>query len=126
MKIKHTCGSMGMACSILVFAGCSLWGSSSKGEPESLSKLESQHNTLAGVYKDVDPNGSIKPHSLQVGTEGRTNDVVIGGEAVYLHNMRTGHNDMKGGANQTPRLKIGETSFLAKFEGKGSPDAVAK
>lgn len=60
MKTTQSYGYMGMACSILLFTGCSVWGPSSKGEPESLRGPDSQHNTLTGVYKDVDSNGGRK------------------------------------------------------------------
>lgn len=126
MKTKPTFAHMGMACSILVFAGCSLWGPSSKGEPESLSGPESQHKALAGVYEDVDSNGSIKSHPLEVGTEGRNKGVDIGGGPVDLSDMRMSQNEIKGFTNQTPRSKTGETSYPSKSQGKGSPDDSAK
>lgn len=126
MKTTHTYGYMGMACSMLLLAGCSLWGPSSKGEPESLSGPESQHKALAGVYEDVDSNGSIKSHPLEVGTEGRNKGVDIGGGPVDLSDMRMSQNEIKGFTNQTPRSKIGEAPYPAKSQGKGSPDDGAK
>lgn len=127
MKIRHMHVYMGMAFSILLFAGCSAWGPSTKGEAQfDGSAVESQSKTLGGVYKDVDSNGSIKPHPLEAGTGGRTDGVVIGGGPVDMPNIRTGQMEIKGTANQTPRLKIGETTYPSKSDGKSSSDDVAK
>jgi hypothetical protein len=112
MTIRQTCAYVLMASGMIAFAGCSAWGPSTKGEAQLDNRaVEGQSKSLAGVYEDVDSNGSIKSHPLEVGTEGQNNGVEIGGGPVDMPNIRTGQIETKGSANQTPRLKIGEKTM---------------
>ncbi|MGC4098595.1 MAG: hypothetical protein QM706_15895 [Nitrospira sp.] len=119
MTIRQTCAYVLMASGMMAFAGCSAWGPSSKGEAQlERSAVEGQSKSLAGVYEDVDLNGSIKSHPLEVGTGGRTDGVVIGGGPVDMPNIRTGQMETKGTANQTPKLKIGEKTMTPGSDSK--------
>ena len=119
MKIWYRCAYLGMACSILSFGGCSAWGPSLKGEPESLSALENQHKSLAGVYGDVRSDGSIKPHPQTVGVEGRVDGLVILGGPADMPNIKTGQNEITGAADQTPEVRIGDTTYPSELIRRG-------
>jgi hypothetical protein len=71
MKRGQISISMVMASGILAFAGCSLMVDEPKGTAHIESTPERQTKTLAGSYKDIGSDGSIKPHSPSAGTGGR-------------------------------------------------------
>ena len=119
MKIWYMGACIMFGCGLFSFGGCSAWGPSSKGETQfENSAVEGQSKSLAGMYEDVDSNGSIKSHPLEVGTGGRTDGVVIGGGPVDMPNIRTGQMEIKGTANQTPKLKIGEKTMTPESDSK--------
>ena len=112
MNIRHICTYMVMATGMLIFAGCSAWGPSTKGTAQfQSSDVEGQSKSLAGVYQDVQSNGSIKPHLQTSGVEGRINGLVILGGPADMPNIKTGENEIKGTANQKPKVKIGDKTF---------------
>jgi hypothetical protein len=115
-----------MASGIFSFAGCSAWGPSTKGEPESLSALESQHKSLAGVYRDVGSDGAIKLHSDLVGTEGRVDGLIILGGPADMPNIKTGQNELKESANQTPKLRMRDKTFPSGSDNTGSSKGFGK
>ena len=119
MTIRHTCVGLVLASGMFSFAGCSAWGPSTKGEAQfDSSTVEGQSKSLAGVYEDVGLNGSIKPHPLEVGTEGRNKGVDIGGGPVDMSDMRMSQNEIKVFTNQPPRLKSGEKTFPSGSDSK--------
>jgi hypothetical protein len=62
MIIRQTCVYMVMVSGILLFSGCAFVNYEPRDEAQFNSALESQSKTLAGSYKDIGSNGSIKPH----------------------------------------------------------------
>jgi hypothetical protein len=127
MKVKHIYKCLGMACSIVSFAGCSAWGPSTKGEAQfNQNSLEGQSKSLAGVYPDVGSDGSIKPHSDLVGTEGRVDGLIILGGPADMPNIKTGQNELKESANQTPKLRMRDKTFPSGSDNTGSSKGFGK
>ena len=62
MMMRQTCVYMVMVSGILLFAGCAFVNYEPHEGAQFDSTLESQSTTLAGSYKDIGSNGSIKPH----------------------------------------------------------------
>ena len=62
MIIRQTCIYVVMVSGILLFAGCAFLNYEPHEGAQFDSTLESQSKTLAGSYKDIGSNGSIKPH----------------------------------------------------------------
>jgi hypothetical protein len=62
MIIRQTCVYVVMVSGILLFAGCAFVNYEPHDGTQFDSALESQSKTLAGSYKDIGSNGSIKPH----------------------------------------------------------------
>jgi hypothetical protein len=119
MKIRHTCACVLAASGILSFAGCSLWGPESRGEAQSESTLEGQSKSLAGVYRDIGSDGSIKPHLESVGTDGRIDGLIILGGSADIPDIKTGRSTIKGSMGQTtPKVKMGETTFPSESSSK--------
>lgn len=63
---------MVMVSGILAFAGCSLMVDEPQGTAHIESTTGRQAKTLAGSYKHIGSDGSIKPHPPSPGTGGRT------------------------------------------------------
>ena len=63
MIIRQTCVYMVMVSGILLFAGCAFLADRPQGEaqPDSTT-LATQSKSLAGSYRDLGSDGSIKPH----------------------------------------------------------------
>jgi hypothetical protein len=61
MIIRQMCVYVVMS-GILLFAGCAFVNYEPRDGAQFDSALESQSKTLAGSYKDIGSNGSIKPH----------------------------------------------------------------
>lgn len=120
MTIRQTCVYVLMASGMITFAGCSAWGPSTKGEAQlDNSAVEGQSKSLAGVYKDVDSNGSIKPHPLEVGTDGRTDGVITLGGPAEVPNIKTGKIEQKGGTgDKTPKVRMGDQTFPSGSDSK--------
>ena len=96
MIIRQTCLSMVMGSGILLSAGCSFLADRPQGEAQlDSTTLGTQSKSLAGSYRDIGSDGSIKPHpqpsykmnqETQTGTEGS----ITLGVPVDMPNMRTG------------------------------------
>ena len=116
-----------MASGMFLFAGCSAWGPSTKGTAQfDSSDVEGQSKSLAGVYQDVQSNGSIKPHLQTAGVEGRVNGLVILGGPADMPNVKTGQNEIKGTADQTPKVRIGDSIFPPKSERRGPQNSTER
>ena len=114
MTHQHACISLCMATSLLFNAGCSLMIDQPKGEPQFPGALESKR--LAGAYADHGSDGSIKPHTLVVGTAGRSDGHIILGGMLDVLDIRTGAIKRQGtAAEPTPKVRIGDTAFPAEF-----------
>lgn len=119
MKIRHACISLCMATSLLFNAGCSLMIDQPKGETQSPSALESQSKNLAGAFADHGSDGSIKPHTLVVGTAGRSDGHIILGGMLDVLDIRTGAIKRQGTAVEpTPTVRIGDTTFPSEFRSR--------
>ena len=114
MKHRHAYISLCMATSLLFNAGCSLMIDQPKGEPQSPRAQESKH--LAGAYADHGSDGSIKPHTLVVGTGGRSDGHIILGGMLDVLDIRTGAIKRQGTTVEpTPKVRIGNTTFPSEF-----------
>jgi hypothetical protein len=94
MKIRRTCVYMVMVSGILLFAGCAFLADRPQGEaqPDSTT-LATQSKSLAGSYRDVGSDGSIKPHphpsyNMSQEPESRTDGTMTLGAPVDMPNMR--------------------------------------
>jgi hypothetical protein len=96
MIIRHTYIYAVMVSGMLLFGGCAFKNYEARDEIPSDSTLKSQSSTLAGSYKDIGSNGSIKPHpesSYKTSQESQSQTegvIVLGGEAKELPDLRTG------------------------------------
>jgi len=64
MITGHTCVYMLMVSGILLFAGCSFLANKPQTEAQlDRTALKTQSKSLAGSYRNVGSDGSIKPHS---------------------------------------------------------------
>ena len=68
----------------------------------------------------------IKPHSDLVGTDGRINGLIILGGPADMPNIKTGQNEIKGTANQTPTVKMGDKTFPSGSENTDSSKGFGK
>ncbi len=112
MNTRDISTYMVIANCMISFPGCSAWGPSIKGTAQFTSNdVEGQSKSLAGVYEDVQPNGSLKPHVQKAGVEGRVNGLIILGGPADMPNIKTGGSEIKGSANETPKVTIGDQTF---------------
>ena len=90
MIIRPTCVYVVML-SVLLFAGCALMNYEPRDGAQSDTALEGQSKTLAGSYKDIGSNGSIKPHpeSSDKEPQGRTTGAIILGGPAEMPDMTT-------------------------------------
>lgn len=94
-----------------------------KGEPQSLSALESQSKSLAGVYTDHGSDGSIKPHPHIVGTGGRSNGHIMLGGMLEVLDIKTGGPKIKASMGETTsKVRMGDTTFPS---GSGRRDSAS-
>lgn len=127
MTIRHTCVGLVLASGVLAFSGCSAWGPESRSESHfDASSVEGQSNSLAGLYRDIGSDGSIQPHPESVGVEGQVNGLVILGGPADIPNMKTGKNEIKGSADKTPKLRIGDITYPSDSDRRSSPGDVWK
>ena len=94
MIIRQTCVYIVMVSGILLFAGCSFLADRPQGEaqPDSTT-LRTQSKSLAGSYRDVGSDGSIKPHpqpsyNMSQEPESQTGGAITLGAPVDMPNMR--------------------------------------
>jgi hypothetical protein len=78
------------------------------------------------VYGDLGSDGSIKPHSDLVGTEGRVDGLIILGGPVDMPNIKTGENEIKGSADQTPKVRMGDKTFPSGSDNTDSSKGFGK
>lgn len=64
MKIGRSCAYAVVAISAFMLVGCSLWTGRQDSETQYPSTPPIPPKSLAGVYRDVGRDGSIKPHLL--------------------------------------------------------------
>jgi hypothetical protein len=91
MIIGQICAYVVMLSGILLVAGCALMNYEPRDGAQSDSGLEGQSKTLAGSYKDVGSNGSIKPHpeSSDKEPQSRTTGAIILGGPAEIPDMTT-------------------------------------
>jgi hypothetical protein len=110
MIIRQTCVYMVMVSGILLFAGCAFLADRPQGEAQlDSTTLGTQSKSLAGSYRDVGSDGSIKPHprpsyNMSQEPDSRTGGAITLGAPVDMPNMRM--DTMKGstggsGSNST-------------------------
>ena len=96
MIIRQTCVYMVMVSGILLFAGCSFLADKPQGEAQlDSTTLGTQSKSLAGSYRDIGSDGSIKPHpqppyKMNQEPQTRTDGEITLGGPVDMPNMRTG------------------------------------
>ena len=94
MIIRQTCVYMVMVSGILLFAGCAFLADRPQGEAQlDSTTLATQSKSLAGSYRDVGSDGSIKPHpqpsyKMSQEPESRTDGSITLGAPVDMPNMR--------------------------------------
>ena len=90
MIIQHTCVYMVLVSGILLFAGCAF----KNYAPHEGPQLDGTPGTsLAGLYKDIGSNGSIKPHpepSYKISQEPQTDGAIIFGGPVDMPDLKSG------------------------------------
>ncbi|MEO7859581.1 MAG: hypothetical protein ABIU05_03915, partial [Nitrospirales bacterium] len=100
MIIPLRCVSMVMVSGILLSAGCSFMANGSflvDKPPENVQvdsrTLASQSKSLAGAYRDIGSDGSIKPHpapSYEMSQDPRTGGEIRLGGPMPMPDLRTG------------------------------------
>ncbi len=122
MTIRIACAYLIMASGILFATSCSLMIDQPKGGVPSESGLRSESKSLAGVYTDLDSNGSIKPHPQVVGEGGRINGLIILSAPADMLDIKTGAVKLKESTDTTPTVRMGESTFRSR-SGTNSPDS---
>jgi hypothetical protein len=99
MIIRQTCVycvHMVMASGLLLFAGCSFLTDKPQGEAQfDSASLGSQSKSLAGSYRDIGSDGSIRPHpqlssSMSQESQTRTDGAIILGGPSEIPDLKTG------------------------------------
>jgi hypothetical protein len=103
MRCRQTLGFMVGASGILLLAGCSFLANEPKEGVQVESTLENQSKSLTGSYRDMGPDGSIKPHpepsyKTRQDPQGRTNGVIILGGSAAMPELKMSTTPMKGSA----------------------------
>lgn len=94
MIIRQTCVYVVLVSGILLFAGCAFLADRPQGEAQSDSTtLATQSKSLAGSYRDIGSDGSIKPHpapsyNMSQEPESRTDGTITLSAPVDMPNMR--------------------------------------
>jgi hypothetical protein len=101
MRCRQTSKYIVMASGILLLAGCSFLADEPKGGVQGDSTLENQSKSLTGSYKDMGPDGSIKPHpepsyKMRQEPQDRTTGVIILGGPAAMPELKMGTTPMKG------------------------------
>ena len=105
MIIRQTCVSMVMVSGIFLFSGCAFLADKPQGGAQiDSTTLGTQSKSLAGAYRDIGSDGSIKPHpessyKMSEEPETQTDGAITLGGPVDMSNMRTG--TLKGSAGGT-------------------------
>jgi hypothetical protein len=106
MRCRQTLDCMVMASGILFLAGCSFLADEPKKGVQVESTVENQSKSLTGSYRDIGPDGSIKPHpepsyKMRQEPQGRTNGVIILGGPVAMPELKMDSIPMKGATGGT-------------------------
>lgn len=87
--------------SLFFLVGCSAWNGGYTGAAP-LRGADMQSKSLAGKYRDLATDGSIKSHPVAMGKGGQaTGTVTVGGPAP-IPDLRKGEMVIKGGSGATP------------------------
>ena len=113
MTTRHTCAYLLMVSGMLLFPGCSAWGPNSREGPQFESgTFDGQRKSLAGVYRDIGADGSIKAHPEFRGTEGQADGLIQIGGAADIPNIKKGTMETKGSMGTSkPTMRMGEKTF---------------
>ena len=127
MMIRQTCVYMVMASGIFLSAGCSFMADEPKGEVQFDSTPESRPKSLAGSYRDIGSDGSIKPHpessyKMRQEPQGRTNDVIILGGPAPIPDLKTGKTTIKGSTGGTTPHPGSVSDSTGPFSGARGAD----
>jgi hypothetical protein len=106
MIIRQTCVYVVMLSGILLFAGCAFLADKPQGGAQFDSTLGSQSKSLAGSYRDIGSDGSIKPHpessyKMSQEPQSRTEGAITLGKPGDMPDLKTGGIRSTGGT--TPR-----------------------
>ena len=122
MIIRLTCVSMVMVSGILLFAGCSFLADKPQGEAQlDSTTLGTQSKSLAGSYRDVGSDGSIKPHpqpsyKMSQEPQSQTDGEIILGKPVDMPDLKTG--GIKRSTGGSGSKSIGSSSGASGAGGK--------
>jgi hypothetical protein len=125
MIIRLTCVSMVMVSGILLFAGCSFLADKPQGEAQlDSTTLGTQSKSLAGSYRDVGSDGSIKPHpqpsyKMSQEPQSQTDGEIILGKPVDMPDLKTGGIKRSTGET-TPRSGSGSKSIGSSSGASGA------
>lgn len=124
MIMRHTCAYyMLMASGIPLFAGCSFLADKPQGETQlDSTTFATQSKSLAGSYRDLGSDGSIKPHpyasyNMSQEPQPQTSEITLGAP-VEMPNMRMGTIKSETGGT-TPRSGSGSTGSSGGTRGAG-------
>jgi hypothetical protein len=115
MIIRQTCVYMVLVSGILLLAGCFVLADRPQGEAQlDSTTLETQSKSLTSSYRDMGPDGSIKPHphpsyNMSQEPQTRTDGAITLGGRVDMPNMRTGTLEKEPGGT-TSRSGSGQNS----------------
>jgi len=112
MKIPLTLVNVAMTSGVFFFYGCSLM----VDEPKTGTRFDrmsgNETKSIAGLYRDVGTDGSIKPHPQSSGAGGRISGVIMLGGPAEVPDIKTGRMTIKGSMGEkTPTVRMGETTF---------------
>jgi hypothetical protein len=124
MIIRQTCVNMVMVSGILLFAGCAFLADKPQGETQFDSTMGSQSKSLAGSYRDIGSDGSIKPHpqpsyKMSQEPQSQTDGEIILGKPVDMPDLKTGGIKRSTGET-TPRSGSGSKSIGSSSGASGA------
>jgi hypothetical protein len=123
MIIRQTCVYMVIVSGILLFTGCAVLADRPQGEAQlDSSTLGTQSKTIAGVYRDIGSDGSIKPHpqpsyNMSQEPESRTEGTITVGGPVDVSPLKEFIQTETDKASR--RLRPNNTGSSGEASGRG-------
>jgi hypothetical protein len=112
MKIPLTLVDIVRTSGVFFFCGCSLLADGPKTGAQFDRISGSETKSIAGSYRDVGTDGSIKPHPKSSGVGGRTDGVIMLGGPAEVPDIKSGQITIKGSMGEkTPTVRMGERTF---------------
>jgi hypothetical protein len=124
MMMRQTCVPIVTASGILLLASCSFLADKPKEEAQFDNTLRSQSTSLAGSYRDIGSDGSIKPHpessyKMTHEPQSRTDGAITLGGPADIPDLKTS-TTKKATGGTTPHSGLGSNSTGSSSGARGA------